>query len=477
MKVDTGDHWNSRDHGTLQYMPLDLDTAAAQAWVLGPPPPPPRGQRSRPTIAMVSRIRRASRHVCRAAAMISSLAFSTQAAETPLRAAVLGGGVGGCAAAGRLASAGSAVALIEMGRGPGGRSATRRSTSDERVAVSHGAPMAQIETPEGLLAAERLAAGGFLRRALRSPARVRVSGGGTAFEVEEAAAPCQSATFVGVPGMSGICEGLLSDGGDNVKPFFGDMAKRFEPVLAPDGGVRAWRVFGRQGDLVAEAEWLIVTGSGVVHPRWTQIFGGDPPLAAAAASLGDAALQSAVERVAAIGAVPVQVAMLALEGECAERWADLPMDVAELRGDDVLAKVIIDRVGGGVVNVVAHSTRGFADGAKDAFGSSSTAARVGGAAAEKGREEQVLDALMEALGRFAAHMGVGVEGKDVLYGPMLHRWGNAFPEGGALPLEDAVCEQARVAFAGDFVGERSGSVEGAMLSGRAVAERILSTAQ
>ena len=35
MKVDTGDHWNPRDHGTLQYVPLDLAGAAAQAWVLG----------------------------------------------------------------------------------------------------------------------------------------------------------------------------------------------------------------------------------------------------------------------------------------------------------------------------------------------------------------------------------------------------------------------------------------------------------
>ena len=53
------------------------------------------------------------------------------------------------------------------------------------------------------------------------------------------------------------------------------------------------------------------------------------------------------------------------------------------------------------------------------------------------------------------------------YGPVLHRWGNAFPKGEALPEELSVVPSSRVAFCGDYVasldGIRVGSFESALL--------------
>ena len=61
----------------------------------------------------------------------------------PLRVAIVGGGVGGSAAVRSISKRfGSrvAVSLFEMGRGLGGRAATRKSRDDARIMVSHGCP-------------------------------------------------------------------------------------------------------------------------------------------------------------------------------------------------------------------------------------------------------------------------------------------------------------------------------------------------
>ena len=60
-----------------------------------------------------------------------------------------------------------------------------------------------------------------------------------------------------------------------------------------------------------------------------------------------------------------------------------------------------------------------------------------------------------------------VEKSRYTFGPLLHRWGNAFPEGPALPADLAICPDSQVAFCGDYVGTpaRMGSYECALLSG------------
>jgi len=62
----------------------------------------------------------------------------------------------------------------------------------------------------------------------------------------------------------------------------------------------------------------------------------------------------------------------------------------------------------------------------------------------------------------------GARGKSCYtFGPLLHRWGNAFPEGPALPADLAICPDSQVAFCGDYVDTpaRMGSYECALLSG------------
>jgi len=80
-------------------------------------------------------------------------------ATSSCRVGVIGGGIGGCSAARIISkSLGSAteVTIFEIGRGPGGRSATRRTREFPGLHVNHGAPSAEIVTEEGRRAMEEI---------------------------------------------------------------------------------------------------------------------------------------------------------------------------------------------------------------------------------------------------------------------------------------------------------------------------------
>jgi len=133
--------------------------------------------------------------------------------------------------------------------------------------------------------------------------------------------------------------------------------------------------------------------------------------------------------------------------------------------------------------VVGHSNAEFAESAKDTYGSTSTAARIGGAASSADREQEVLSALMDAITRnLATSSSTNMDDTascatvSESWGPFLHRWGNAFPVGSSLQVDDAIVKDAKVAFCGDYVGsqERFGTLEGALLSGQEIGEKLKS---
>lgn len=71
--------------------------------------------------------------------------------------AIVGAGVSGCALAASLRRRGwrGSIELLEIGRGPGGRAATRYSRQDPDLRINHGAPLFNIraQTPPELLQA------------------------------------------------------------------------------------------------------------------------------------------------------------------------------------------------------------------------------------------------------------------------------------------------------------------------------------
>ncbi|MEX0450165.1 NAD(P)-binding protein [Spiribacter sp. 221] len=386
--------------------------------------------------------------------------------------AIIGSGVAGASAARQLARSLPArlgrIAIHEIGRGPGGRAATRKSRSLPGFRVNHGAPYADITTAQGqaLIASLEGAAEAYTGERVRIDART-----GRIHPLEK---PEGVSLVTGAGGeMARIAEGLLrdQDGGvlAPVETRFTSMVRGLSREPTEHG---QWQLTDRHGETIGQADWLVVAGSGVAHPRWSQTFGGEPPLVSAAQSVDDPALEKALAVIAGQGAAPVLTVFFHLTGEAAEPWLAMGLNDGVVEGDRRIARLSVQPTGEGRCSVVLYSTREYARENAGVHGASSSAARVGNAASSADREAVIIEDLLSALTGIPSMPAV--DPSACAFGPLLHRWGNAFPLGEPLPRSLAVCPDARVAFCGDYVATdaRMGSYESALLSGANAAEAI-----
>ncbi len=199
------------------------------------------------------------------------------------------------------------------------------------------------------------------------------------------------------------------------------------------------------------------------------LVSGRPPLVEAASSLNDPDLDKALSSIALQEALPVLAVFFACTGASAQAWLALEVRVAEIVGSAVLSKLIVQNTDDGCA-VVLHSTVDFATSNTGVYGSSSSAARVGDASSDSSREDHIIATILAALQNVPNVPAI----EHCTYGPLLHRWGNAFPKGAPLPEAMMVCPSSRVAFCGDYTetAARMGSVESALLSGTSVGTKI-----
>lgn len=340
------------------------------------------------------------------------------------------------------------LALVEMGRGLGGRSSTRMSRDDPRIAINHGAPSADIRTREGASIMKDLESHGYA---------TKVSG------TNELSSGILE-QWRGDPNMSTLCEGLTR--GREYETYFKTMVHSVVPTIVGDSVVEGWTLLDKNDRVIVRTDWLIVSGSGAAHPRWRAAFKSEPPLIEAAKLIGNEELNDAIERIGSIDARPVQVAMMAFDTSSISDNTS----IISTPDDDVLDKLVMTKSKDGrLVSIVAHSTTEFANTVNNVYGSKSTAARIGGATSSAEREQKVLSEIMTAVDVNLKQMNKADCPAPTL-GPFLHRWGNAFPDGEPLPYNKAIIKEAKLAFCGDYVGEKNtfGSIEGALLSGKVV---------
>lgn len=120
--------------------------------------------------------------------------------------AVIGAGLAGLTAAGRLVAQGHSVRVFEKSRGAGGRTSTRR-TEDGRT-FDHGAQYFTVEAP-----AMAHAVSLWERAGVVAPWRGRIGALAPGARLS-AATDCEPRTrYVGVPGMNAVCK-LLAQGLD-----------------------------------------------------------------------------------------------------------------------------------------------------------------------------------------------------------------------------------------------------------------------
>lgn len=380
--------------------------------------------------------------------------------------AIIGAGIAGASAARALALSmpeeRGRISLYEIGRGPGGRASTRKTRAIPELGINHGAPYADITTREGL---DLIAS---LGDTIKPYTGIRGFIDGQTGVFQPQTMHDGEAFIIGQNNeMANIAGAMLVPG---INTEYSTMVRGFDRHGSGDHA--QWVLSDKTGAEVGRADWLLVSGSGIAHPRWADTFGGEPPLVAAAARLHDPQLNDALAIIAQQNAAPVLVVLLCCTGDVADQWLRLGFNDAVVKDHDGLSKISIQPTGSGGCSVVLYSTIGYARKNTGVHGSSSSAARVGDAVSDSAREDHIIDEMLDAVVDIPSMPAL--KRADCVFGPLLHRWGNAFPQGEPMPQALTVCPNSKVAFCGDYVSTdaRMGSVECALLSGMKVARAL-----
>jgi len=394
------------------------------------------------------------------------------AEAAPASIAVVGAGVAGCALVASLRRGGfqGPLTLWESGRGPGGRTATRRSRRDAGLRIDHGAPLLNITGAAPLPLLDALLAAGAIEP--WEPARALLTGSGTLERSDGRDPLARGRLFRGVGGMDHLCGGLLALAEPPLEVHYGVMVR--DLALSEQG---RWRLLDRDRNLLAEADWLVLAGTLLAHPRSRLILAWDTvPLRAAAEVLADPQLRHALAALASIRSEARSNLLLLAGGDAARAWLACPFRL--LRFDAAaeqrwrLSCLAIQPLEDGRVAVVAHSSAIFAAEHLSVYGSRSSIARELALPPRSDQEAAVIEALTEAV---EGALAPWLEPRLIRQGDrQLMRWGAAFPLEPGLPTALSLCRQARVGFCGDYVaGEGFGRVEGALRSGASLAQSLL----
>ena len=390
--------------------------------------------------------------------------------------AVIGAGVAGCALVARLRQLGHGgpISLWETGRGPGGRASTRRSRHDPGLQTSHGAPLFNVATepPPALLAP--LLEGGSV---VPWRGRVALLRGERDLQLDRSDPLSSGELYAGQGGMDQIGAGLLALADAAAAPpistHFSTLVRHLDHPAK--GG---WQLLDRHRELLGQADWLVLSGTLLAHPRSQLIFGWEAvPLKQVAASLDDLQLEHALTTIAGIRSEARSNLLVVLTAEAAIPWRRLPFTLlafdAAAQQRWGLRRVSVQPLDDGRCAVVAHSTNAFAADHLDVYGSRSAIAQTLALPPDAGREDTVIAALTEALDQAMAPFLEGPSGLGQA-DRQLMRWGAAFPVAPGLPSELSFCRRSKVGFCGDYVtGPGFGRIEGALRSAERLADALL----
>ena len=137
----------------------------------------------------------------------------------PARVAVIGGGVASCslvyAMRKHLEAKQLSLTLFEMGRGLGGRAATRRTREVPKLRVDHGAPAFEVRSARFADVCESLMVSQILTRCMGAYGTLRTTGEfvAEASDLASGMAPVRY-TCSDSRGMSALCDALVRGGSD-----------------------------------------------------------------------------------------------------------------------------------------------------------------------------------------------------------------------------------------------------------------------
>lgn len=329
------------------------------------------------------------------------------------RVAIIGAGLSGLSCASRLSTLGFEVRVFDKGRGPGGRTSTRRTAiADVEVGFDHGAQYFTVRDPELRDLVQEWEGLGVVSR---WDGRVAVLGRDGKVDSYS-----DKTRFVGTPGMSAICKHLADS--QDVR-----CGVRVDRVEASQSGAV---LLDAHGDEPGEFDFVVVTA---------------PPVQTAAL-LGQASPKLAA-RAASVEMKPCWAVMLALDSKL-----DVPYDGAFINE--------------GPLSWIARTS------SKPARTSEPERWVLHGSAPWSKAHLEESAEQVTALLLDAAFESMGVPGRAPVWASA-HRWRYALADN---PLDEGCLydEATGIGASGDWThGNR---VEGAILSGRAMARRIAEAA-
>lgn len=385
--------------------------------------------------------------------------------------AVIGAGAAGCALAAALRLEGwrGSISLFEIGRGPGGRCATRRSRLDPDLQVNHGAPFFNLRgpTPPRLIAP--LAASGWIQPC--SP-RIRSLNGDGHIDDPIEDGFSDGALWSGNGSMDALCRGLLAIATADQAPtelHCSTVVRHLE--VHGQGRALRWTLRSNADALICEARALVLSGTLLAHPRCQTVFGwNETPLQVAAQQRGEQQLLEAQRHFAGMQAQASSNLLLTLPAATAQHWLKQPWRI--LQCDESaqqrwgVRRISLQALPTGRAAIVVESSPAFARQHQDVYGSRSSAAQWLGAKPPAEAEAAVLDALEQAM---HGALQLPTDGAE----RQLMRWGAAFPEAPGLPKNLMLCPESSIGFCGDVIaGEGFGRVEGALRSAEALAAQL-----
>ena len=417
---------------------------------------------------------------------------------TPPRVAVVGAGISGLTAASRLARGGCAVTVYETGRGPGGRTSTRRAGPDGAGwQFDHGAQYFSAKDPAFRAIVEDWRAEGLVAEWTGVFGTLDATTG--TFVREDAQETKER--WVGTPSMNAIAKGLSRRAG--ISLVTSRRVTSFEG--GPGVGDGSWTVVHRSsaptaktdanGDPVPvepprrDARFVAVVAADkqAASDRSVRVYGEDPPLLSLAAP-------AVWEAMRASGQTPSFALMVAVKNGTSSADDGVKKQKTKTRlfefqgatvvSDDVVAWIADDSSKPGrptgapdadVTCWVVQSTPAYAARRVKAM------ATVPGTAPHQALlnevAEEMTDALLNLAANAAKRRGESLEASDVEIAHVAaHRWGAAFPDDGAVAAAAAAGKgcladaERRVVGCGDFCV--SPKIEGAALSGAAAAARV-----
>ncbi len=373
--------------------------------------------------------------------------------------AVIGAGLAGCSVLARLNLLGfqGSLALLEAGRGPGGRTATRRRRGQPTWRLDHGAPGFNLSTPGNPSLASVLAP-------LRSSGILRHEWGvfmgldhrGQLVEVPNEK-QLEGEWLRGHPTMASVCEGLLEQAAPHLQQVYGCRIRWLGKTS------EGWELKGEEGAVVLKTKRLVLSGTLLAHPRSLAMLAWpDIPLREAVPAGVDPLFDEVLNVLSNSTASVRWNLMLEIKSQSKE---DFPRQIwltAKARERWGIERLVFQKQAASGWGLVIH---GLDD----------------GQTITPERQPELINAQEKRLRLLLPELIQAIPGLQLMSSDVnrletlgIMRWGAAQPLNWPLPRRLQWCPASNIGFCGDWIeGPGFGRAEGALDSGVQLAEQLI----